>query len=93
MFYTEQHTMQLDKTHSSGAEEWHCPACSRRFVLQWAPYKKVVLEKGDEYAAHSGGKGGLQMGTPQITQSDSNESILSNDLRDALDGLDFDFGD
>jgi hypothetical protein len=31
-------------------------------MMQWPPnYKKIILEAGDEYAVHSGGKGGLQM--------------------------------
>lgn len=56
------HEMQLVRTHDSGAEEWHCPTCGRRFLMHWPPsYKKVVLEVGDEFAAHVGGKGGTQV--------------------------------
>jgi hypothetical protein len=62
--------MQLLDTHSSGAIEWYCPTCGRRFLLQFPPkYKKIVLEAGDEYAVHSGGKDGLVIGAPQLTQS------------------------
>jgi hypothetical protein len=50
----------LETTHSSGAEEWYCPACGRRFLLRWPPaYEKVVIEPGDEFAAHSGSKGDM----------------------------------
>ena len=89
----QQHEMQLDKTHSSGAEEWYCPRCERRFLLCWPPaYQKVVLEAGDEYATHTGGKGGLRMAPPQI--SDSEEPVLSDELRaaleEALEDLDLD---
>jgi hypothetical protein len=57
---TEKHEMRLEKTHTSGAEEWYCPECGRRFLMQWPPaYKKIVLEPGDDYALHVGGKGGL----------------------------------
>ena len=54
----EHHEMVLAVTHPSGAEEWFCPSCGRRFLLKWPPaYQKIVLEPGDEYAAHSGSKG------------------------------------
>jgi hypothetical protein len=72
----DQHEMHLETTHPSGAEEWACPTCGRRFLMQWPPaYKKVVLEVGDEYAYHSGGKGGLSIGTASITECDASELI------------------
>jgi hypothetical protein len=59
----EHHEMVLETTHASGAEEWYCPTCGRRFLMQWPPtYKKIVLESGDEEALHSGSKGGLSIG-------------------------------
>lgn len=66
----QQHEMVLEKTHSSGSEEWVCPECGRRMIISWHPWKKVVLEHGDIYTAHSGGKGGLKMGPVKITQGD-----------------------
>jgi hypothetical protein len=66
-----QHEMQLVQTHSSGAEEWHCPTCGRRFLMKWPPsYSKIVIEAGDEHALHSGGKGGLRLGVPTVSQAD-----------------------
>lgn len=57
----QEHEMVLRGTDESGAEEWYCPICGRRFLMQWPPaYKKIILEPGDEQAIHSGGKGGLQ---------------------------------
>jgi hypothetical protein len=54
------HKMELIKSHPSGAEEWCCPICGRRFVVQWTPeYQKTVLEMGDEYAIHNTGKGAM----------------------------------
>lgn len=87
------HEMHLKNTHSSGAEEWYCSICSRRFLIQWEPqFKRIVIESGDEYAAHSGGKGGLQTGSPRVDQDD--EPVLSEDLRnalnEALEDIDFD---
>jgi DNA-directed RNA polymerase subunit RPC12/RpoP len=67
----EQHEMVLEKTHLSGAEEWHCPVCGRRMLVNWKPkFKKIVLEIGDDYAIHSGGKGGLQVGSVQAKPVD-----------------------
>jgi hypothetical protein len=58
----EYHEMVLDTVLPSGAEEWYCPTCGRRFLMQWPPaYSKVILEPGDESAIHSGGKGGVTM--------------------------------
>jgi hypothetical protein len=59
----EHHQMTLEATHASGAEEWFCPTCGRRFLMNWPPaYQKIVLDPGDEYAIHSGNKGGLAIG-------------------------------
>lgn len=75
-----KHDMELVEVHNSGAEEWHCPICARRFIIQWPPnYQKIVLEAGDEYAFHSCHKG---ESTPKPKVEDT---ILSADLRDALD--------
>lgn len=61
---TERHEMELVDTYPDGAEEWFCPVCYRRFILQWPPnYKRVILEAGDENAVHSGGKNGARMET------------------------------
>lgn len=87
-----QHEMHLATTYPSGAEEWACPMCGRRFLMQWPPeYKKVVLEVGDEYAIHSGCKGGLRMGPTEAAYDDA---ALLEGLRPWLRGLkDVSFGD
>jgi hypothetical protein len=60
------HTMVLAKTYPSGAEEWCCPECHRRFVVQWTPeYQKTILEMGDEFAVHNTGKGEMIVRSPQ----------------------------
>jgi len=68
MHEQEYHEMVLSATHPSGAEEWLCPTCGRRFLMRWPPsYQKIVLEAGDEYALHSGSKGDmLRMMAPDI---------------------------
>jgi hypothetical protein len=65
----DQHEMILATIHPSGAEEWFCPTCGRRFLMQWPPaYNKVILVPGDESAIHSGGKGSLSMDLFQTQQ-------------------------
>jgi hypothetical protein len=64
----QQHEMMLEETNASGEENWYCPTCGRRMVITWQPWKKIVLEPGDIYAAHSGSKGGLKLGPVQIMQ-------------------------
>jgi hypothetical protein len=64
----QKHEMVLEETHSSGAEEWYCPTCGRRMTITWEPWKKIVLEPGDVYAAHSAVKGGLQLGAVELRQ-------------------------
>ncbi len=62
--HQQHHEMVLEKIHESGAEEWFCPVCGRRFLMQWPPnYSRIVLEPGDETAIHSGGKGNLHTHT------------------------------
>jgi hypothetical protein len=96
MINQDQHQMQLEKVHPSGAEEWCCPSCGRRFLLQWPPaYKRIIMEAGDEYATHSGAKGGVRMGSLQINPNhDEEETPVSDELRaaieDALKNVDFD---
>lgn len=78
----ERHTLVLEQTYPSGAEEWYCPECGRRFVMQWPPaYSRIVLEVGDETAIHNAAKGGLSMGAPQFSMetetSAENEAALA----------------
>jgi hypothetical protein len=71
----ETHEMILNTTHPSGVEEWYCPTCGRRFLMQWPPnFKRIILDEGDENALHSGGKGGISMGV-QITQDTEGDSL------------------
>lgn len=82
----QQHEMVLEKTHLSGTDEWYCPTCGRRFLLSWPPeYQKTILDIGDELAIHSGGKGGLSMGPPQIAEA--GEPTLPKEIRAALEKI------
>jgi hypothetical protein len=62
-----QHTMVIAREFPDGTQEWVCPSCGRRILMQWPPqYKRTVLEAGDENASHSGAMGGLSMGQAQV---------------------------
>ena len=55
MISEQRHEMRLESTHPSGAEEWLCPECGRRFIAQWEPkFRRVVLEHGQEETIHVG---------------------------------------
>lgn len=59
----QQHEMILEKTYPTGVDEWYCPTCGRRMLINWNPkFKRIVLEAGDPYASHGGFKGGMQVG-------------------------------
>ena len=93
MMPEQHHEMQLETKHPSGAEEWYCPTCGRRFLMHWPPeYKRVVLEVGDEFAIHSGGIGGLNMSPPLVDEAEATD--LSEEMRaaleEALKAVDFD---
>ena len=95
----ERHEMQLESTHSSGAEEWYCPTCGRRFLVQWTPaYNMIIIEPGDRYARHRGSQCDLDTEALQvdgIVSQIESETIVEEDqrlepFRQWLDGVDFD---
>jgi hypothetical protein len=54
------HVMTLTSAHEN-TETWVCPDCGRVLLIEWDPWRRVVVVTGDEAVAHSGGKGGLVM--------------------------------
>ena len=72
MFEQEKHVMELERTYPSGAQEWYCPTCGRRCLMQWDPsYKKIVLEPGDERVSHSGTAMDIEVASPMGMASDA----------------------
>jgi len=56
------HFMRLARQFSTGAEEWECPECGRRFLVLFQPsYQKIILEAGKSAEIHTGETGGLGM--------------------------------
>jgi len=71
---TEQHppthTMVLVRSHETGAEEWLCPTCGRRFVMQWPPkFKRIILNAGDDTVRHAASKGGLSFAQVEVSNA------------------------
>ena len=92
----QKHEMVLETTHPSGAEEWSCPECGRRFVAQWEPVlRRVVLAQGDERIIHTGqGPGfGMQVSVDSMENDMSEKSELSDVWKQWLDRLDIDLGE
>ena len=90
MIEQQKHEMILEKTHSSGEEEWYCPTCERRLLLTMPPnYRKIILNTGDEFAIHSGSKGGLRMGSIQIRNPE--EPVLPEGIIATLERILKDF--
>jgi hypothetical protein len=64
----ERHEMIFQGRVDSGAEEWICPTCGRRMLMQWTPnFDTLLLEHGDDTAIHSGAKGGLRLTDVEVT--------------------------
>jgi len=73
-------------TSSERADEWYCPTCGRRIIIEYPPrYRKIVLAEGDLSAGHSGGKGGLEVNPSQITELDPRLSTW----QEWMDSIDF----
>jgi DNA-directed RNA polymerase subunit RPC12/RpoP len=91
----EHHIMEFVASHANGMDELYCPTCGRRILLMWPPnYKKTVLDPGDEFAIHSGGKGGIVMGETQISQDEdeahkSPEETYLAPWKDWMEQVDF----
>lgn len=75
----EQHEMVVKQSYPSGAQEFYCPTCGRRFILQWPPaYQRIILDEGDENAIHSSGSGGLTMQVSSVRQKSEEDSGEQN---------------
>jgi hypothetical protein len=72
------HEMVLEKTHPSGAEEWCCPICGRRMTITWHPWRRVILEPGNIYVAHTGSKTSLSSGSFTNMQNDNDPASTTD---------------
>jgi hypothetical protein len=68
----QKHEMIINGTLPSGAEEWFCPVCGRRTLINWEPeFKRTVLETGDSLAVHTAIKSSLPAESLQLDASAS----------------------
>jgi hypothetical protein len=93
MLSEQSHEMQLETTYPTGAEEWLCPKCGRRFVAQWEPkFRRVILVEGQEKIIHKGQAIGYLL--ENVSDLSSEEDIELQDVwKELLDKLDFDSED
>ena len=64
------HQMMRTKSLEHDVEEWSCTECSRRLLMRRPPaFEQFVLDRGDEWAAHVGGTGGLRPAGVQASQA------------------------
>jgi hypothetical protein len=74
------HEMILEKTHISGVEEWSCPTCGRRFLVQWPPaYKMIILEAGDKDTRHNVSRANSRIGSLPVTKLETTD--LTDEFR------------
>jgi hypothetical protein len=72
----KHHEMILEQTHTSGVEEWACPTCGRRFLVQWPPaYKMIILVQGDKDIRHNVSKANSRIGSFPIIQTKTADFI------------------
>jgi hypothetical protein len=77
----KHHEMLLDQIHASGVEEWYCPTCGRRFLVQWPPaYKVIVVAPGNQDIRHNLSRANYRIGPPQITQAEESGLIEESRL-------------
>ncbi len=76
----KHHEMILEKIQISGVEEWYCPTCGRRFLVQWPPaYRMIVLASGDNDIRYNVSKSNSRIGSCPVTQPEATD--LTDEFR------------
>jgi hypothetical protein len=84
------HEMILEKTHVSGVEEWYCPTCGRRFLVQWPPaYKMIIVEQGNKDIRHNVSRATSRIGT-QLEATDLTDEFRLVPWLKWMEKVDFD---
>ena len=59
---TPAHEMMLVKIYETGVEEWLCPICGRRLMMQRPPqFRRIILAMGDELVSHTASQESLRL--------------------------------
>lgn len=57
----EKHEMEYIE-EKEGTEVWKCPICGRMYLVEWLPFRRVVLKQGESpNVPHNISKGGLNI--------------------------------
>jgi len=76
---SHSHEILVVKKHATGAQEWLCPTCGRRFIVQWMPeYQCIILDAGDETAIHNTSRGALVVLSNEIAPDDRSLSPFTD---------------
>lgn len=67
---SEYHELKIG-LHGERADLWHCNECGRTVVIQYQPYKRIVLDEGDLLAAHTANKGGVNISDVHVTEREN----------------------
>lgn len=90
MHSLNSHEMQMVKLHSNGEEEWLCPQCGRRLLMDWqALPPNRILEQGDAFASHVCLKGGLHLNGVEV-EDEPTAKLRRGPWGAWLDEVDFD---
>lgn len=67
MSSVEQHELVLAATYPSGAEEWTCPTCGRRLLVNWPTgCEALTLERGEKFCLAWGREVGTAVATKTL---------------------------
>jgi hypothetical protein len=81
----EQHQVYLEIVHPSGAEQWRCPTCGRRLVLNFPPgTETLILERGDKYALTWGTSTGTIAAVKIVLETGDDHALHGGKNREAF---------
>jgi hypothetical protein len=76
MHTSQPHMLQRSHIHSNGAEEWACPICGRKILIDWQGlHRSAVLIPGDASTSHIGGAGNQRTEASQVIAEQQTEYI------------------
>lgn len=63
------------------SETWECLECGRKFtLLNWNPFKRTIINPGDETVEHSGGYGEIDITSLKI-DTEENKNFQNGFLK------------
>jgi hypothetical protein len=72
----QRHEMQLKATYSTGVEEWYCPTCGRRLLVNTVPgCEALTLERGDKHVLVWGARIGTTATTKTLLDPGDEQAV------------------